>query len=184
MDIVSHGLWGGLAFGRKSRKSFVTAFLFGVAPDVFSFGIVFVSGVLMHGAGFFRGMGHPPDASQIPAYVYHLYNVTHSLVVFGLIFGAVWLIRGQPLLEMGAWGLHLVMDIFTHSNAFFPTPFLWPLSNAHFDGLPWGDPRIFLPDVLLLVLAYAVFFRGLYRRRKFSLARTCIEPPATRENIE
>jgi len=163
MDIISHGLWGGIAFGRSSRKSFWAAFLFGVAPDLFSFGVVFLGGLLTHGLEFFRGMGHPPDVSQIPAYVYHLYDVTHSLVVFCLVFGVVWLLRGKPLLELGAWGLHLVMDIFTHSSAFFPTPFLWPLSTAHFDGLPWVDPLIFVPNVLLLALLYAGFF---WKRRR------------------
>jgi hypothetical protein len=158
MDILSHGLWGGIALGRSNRRSFWTAFGFGIAPDLFSFGLVFASGLLLHGFEFFRGMGHPPDAAQIPAYVYHLYNVTHSLVVFAAVFGLVWLLRRKPLLEMGAWGLHLVMDIFTHSDAFFPTPFLWPLSNAHFDGLPWVNPLIYIPNVLLLAVLYAWFF--------------------------
>ena len=40
MDIVSHGLWGAIAFGRKSRSSFWLAFLIGLAPDLFSFGIL------------------------------------------------------------------------------------------------------------------------------------------------
>ena len=158
MDILSHGLWGGIALGRSNRRSFWTAFGFGIAPDLFSFGLVFASGLLLHGFEFFRGMGHPPDAAQIPAYVHHLYNVTHSLVVFAAVFGLVWLLRGKPLLEMGAWGLHLVMDIFTHSDAFFPTPFLWPVSNAHFDGLPWVNPLIYIPNVLLLAVLYAWFF--------------------------
>lgn len=163
MDIISHGLWGGIALGRANRKSFWTAFGFGIAPDLFSFGPVFASGLVLHGFEFFRGMGHPPDAAQIPASVYHLYNVTHSLVVFAVVFGLVWLLRGKPLLEIGAWGLHLVMDIFTHSDAFFPTPFLWPLSDAHFDGLPWVAPLIYVPNVLLLAVLYAWFF---LKRRK------------------
>ena len=37
MDIVSHGLWGSIAFGRKSRSSFWMAFVIGMAPDIFSF---------------------------------------------------------------------------------------------------------------------------------------------------
>lgn len=165
MDILSHGLWGGITLGRSSRKSFWTAFPFGMAPDLFSFGLVFAGGVLLHGLEFFRGMGHPPDASLIPGYVYTLYNLTHSLLVFAMVFALVWLLRGKPLLEMGAWGLHLVMDIFTHSVAFFPTPFLWPVSNAHFDGLPWVDPLIYVPNVLLLAVLYAWFF---LRRKKAS----------------
>lgn len=163
MDILSHGLWGSIALGRRGRRSFWIAFLFGVAPDLFSFGVLFAGGLFWHGLEFLRGLGQPPDASLIPAYVYQLYNLTHSLLVFGLVFGVVWLLRGKPLLEMGAWGLHLGMDIFTHSDAFFPTPFLWPLSDAHFDGRPWGDLRIFAPNVLLLAVLYAWFF---FRRKR------------------
>ncbi len=40
MDIVSHGLWGALAFGRSSRPSFWLAFVIGFAPDLLSFGVL------------------------------------------------------------------------------------------------------------------------------------------------
>ena len=164
MDIVSHGLWGGLALGRASRRSFWTAFGFGTVPDLFSFGLVFANGLWVHGLDFFNGLGHPPDPTLIPAYVYSLYNATHSLLVFALVFGLVWLVRGKPLMELGAWGLHIAVDIFTHSAAFFPTPFLWPLSDLRVDGVPWSDPRIFFSNVLLLATLYAWFF--LRRKRK------------------
>ena len=75
----------------------------------------------------------------------------------------MWLIRRKPLLEMGAWALHICMDIFTHSTAFFPTPFLWPVSDVHFDGMPWSTPIIFIPNVVLLAVLYARF---LYKRAK------------------
>lgn len=164
MDIVSHGLWGGLALGRASRRSFWTAFGFGTLPDLFSFGLVFANGLRVHGLDFFNGLGHPPDPTLIPAYVYSLYNATHSLVVFAFVFGLVWLGRGKPLMELGAWGLHIAVDIFTHSEAFFPTPFLWPLSDLRVDGVPWSDPRIFFSNVLLLAALYAWFF--LRRKKK------------------
>lgn len=165
MDILSHGLWGGIALGRANRRSFRTAFLFGMAPDFFSFGLLFASSLLLHGLDFFNNLGHPPDPALIPAYVHNLYNVTHSLVVFAAVFGLVGLLGGKPVMEMGAWGLHLVMDIFTHSDAFFPTPFLWPLSDAHFDGRPWADPLIYIPNVLMLAVLYAWFF---LKRKKAS----------------
>lgn len=163
MDFISHGLWGGIALGRSSRRSFWTALAFGVAPDVLSFGPVMVTGFVRDGAGFLRGLGHPPDAALIPDYVYGLYDVTHSLVVFAAVFALAWLVRRRPILEMGAWGLHVTMDIFMHSDAFFPTPFLWPLWNVHVDGVPWGHPIVFFPNVALLALLYAWFF---YRRKK------------------
>jgi hypothetical protein len=163
MDIVSHGLWGAIALGRRSRGSFWTAFLFGIAPDLFSFGLLFANGLLLHGLDFLQNLGRRPDPGLIPAYVYHLYNATHSLVVFAAVFALVWLARRKPLLEMGAWGLHVAMDIFTHSDAFFPTPFLWPISDARFDGMPWNQPLIYVPNLLLLALLYAWFF---YKKRK------------------
>lgn len=163
MDILSHGLWGGIAVGRASRRSFWTAFAIGTAPDLFSFGLVFAGGLLTHGLDFFNGLGHPPDPAAIPAYVHQLYNATHSLAVFAAVFGLVWWLRGRPMLELGAWGLHIAVDIFTHSEAFFPTPFLWPLSDARVDGVPWSDPRIFFSNVALLIVTYAWFY---YRRRK------------------
>lgn len=127
MDIVSHGLWGGLTLGRKNKKSFWTALTFGVAPDLLSFGLFFVSTFL----GFterpnFRS-AEPPDPLLVPAYIHTLYDITHSFIPFIILFCIVWYIRKKPLIEMLAWPLHILMDIFTHSTAFFPTPFLWPI---------------------------------------------------------
>lgn len=169
MDILSHGLWGGVALGRASRRSFWTAFAIGTAPDLFSFGLVFANGLLAHGLDFFNGFGHPPDPALIPAYVHQLYNATHSLAVFAVVFGLVWLVRGKPFVELGAWGLHIALDIFTHSEEFFPTPFLWPLSDARVNGVPWSDPRIFFGNVFLLALLYAWLY---LRRRKAQALRS------------
>lgn len=164
MDIVSHGLWGGIALGRAGRRSFWTAFLLGMGPDLFSFGVMFANGLFTHGLDYLNGMGHPPDPALIPAYVHSLYKATHSLVVFALVFLAVWALRGKPLWELGAWGLHIALDIFTHSTDFFPTPFLWPVSDVRVNGVPWSDPVIFFPNVLLLVVLYAWFFIKKRRR--------------------
>ena len=46
MDIVSHGLWGAITFGRKSRSSFSLAFVVGLAPDLLSFGILYAAAML------------------------------------------------------------------------------------------------------------------------------------------
>lgn len=157
MDIISHGLWGSIGFVRKSRKSFWLAFFFGIAPDLFSFGI-FTASIwlgLVSGPDWSAG---PPDQQLIPRYVWSFYSVTHSLIVFSIIFGLVWLIRKKPLLELLAWGLHILVDIPTHSDTFFPTPFLWPISSFSINGIPWSHPVIFIPNVALLILLYAWFF--------------------------
>ncbi len=46
MDVFSHGLWGGILFGRKNKRNFLLAFLIGIAPDVFSFGPFFLVSLL------------------------------------------------------------------------------------------------------------------------------------------
>ena len=78
MDIVSHGLWGALAFGRKDRTSFWLAFGIGLAPDLFSFGILWVAATLGLSPKPDFTHGTPPE-STIPPYVHHLYDVTHKM---------------------------------------------------------------------------------------------------------
>jgi hypothetical protein len=157
MDIVSHGLWGGVAFGRKKKSDFYLAFFFGILPDLLSFGV--------HTIAIFLGLspridwshGHP-SMDEIPAYVHNLYNVSHSLVIFTIVFTMIWVIRKKTFLPFLAYGLHLLVDIPTHSTKFFATPFLWPLSDYRFNGWQWGQPMIFIPNVVLLFSAYIIWF--------------------------
>src|SRR3972149_6787177 len=157
MDIVAHGLWGGIAFGRKNLRSFSLACFFGVLPDLFSFGPLYVA-VLLGLAERPRFSPEPPDPLLIPAYVHQLYNITHSLVVFLAALALLWVVFRTPIWQAFAWGLHVLFDIFTHSYRFFPTPFLWPISDFKIDGWPWGMPVIFIPNVVFLALLYAWFF--------------------------
>lgn len=161
MDIFSHGLWGAAAFGRKNKLSFWKAFAFGVAPDLFSFGIFFIASLsgFSDAPPFHAG---PPDPASIPPYVSMLYNVTHSLIIFIALFCLLWAYFKKPVRESLAWGLHILVDIPTHSYAFFPTPFLWPFFELKFNGWSWGSPWIFFPDVIALTLVYV----WLYSKRK------------------
>lgn len=164
MDIASHGLWGGIAFGRKNKKSFWLAFLFGVAPDLFSFGPYFAASWigLAERPEF---SSHPPPVALkfIPTYVFESYKMTHSFIIFAAAFLIAWLIFRRPVLEMLAWGFHVILDIFTHNRAFFPTPFLWPLSSYTFDGWSWGQPYIWFPNIGALIVLYLIFFLGKKR---------------------
>jgi len=66
---------------------------------------------------------------------------------------------------MWAWGLHILMDIPTHSTDFFPTPFLWPFSGYRVDGISWGHPYIFFPNVVVLIVLYILFFLKKKKRK-------------------
>lgn len=163
MDIVSHGLWGGIAFGRNSIRSYLLAFLFGLAPDLLSFGIFFMAVFLGRADHPPWGEGHPPP-EQIPGYIHQLYNISHSLIIFALLFFVLWFFTRRPVWESLAWGLHIIMDIFTHSYQFFPTPFLWPVSDLKFNGYNWSAPEIFFPNIAMLFTLYLWFF--LRRRHR------------------
>lgn len=174
MDIISHGLYGGVAFGRRSRISYWLAFFFGIAPDLFSFGLFTILTFLGLAEHPDWSSGQHPDPTAIPAFVHSLYNGTHSLVVFAVVFAIVWLIRKKPLYEMLGWPLHILVDIPTHSEKFFPTPFLWPISDFQIDGHPWSDPRIFIPNLILLAGLYLWFY--VIRPRRLKRLETT--PPA------
>jgi len=158
MDIFSHALLGGIAFGRKTRRDFWWAFFFGMFPDLFAFGPFFV--------GSFFGVFHrlsfefnsPPPAKLIPDFVYSLYSFSHSLFVFVTIFGLVWLFSKKVYYPLLAWGLHILVDIPTHDLSFFPTPFLWPFSSYVFDGVIWASSYVLIPDVIIIVVLYAWYF--------------------------
>ena len=165
MDIVSHGLWGAITFGRKSRSSFGLAFVIGLAPDLFSFGILWAAAALGFSEKPDFSHGTPPE-STIPLYVHHLYNVTHSFVLFLLVFVLIRIVFKRPLWELAAWGLHVLVDIPTHSFTFFPTPFLWPLSDWKFDGWQWMTPTILVPNYVLLSLLYAWYLSRPCRMKR------------------
>lgn len=171
MDIISHGLYGGVAFGRKSRPRYWLAFFFGVAPDLFSFGIFFITNLLGVTKRPDWSSGHPAE-SAIPIYIHTLYDWTHSLIIFAMVFAIVWFLRKKPLYEMLGWPLHILVDIPTHSSQFFPTPFLWPISDLHVNGYPWSRPEIFIPNVLLLAGLYIWFLIIRPRRNKDKTSST------------
>ncbi len=96
MDILSHGLWGALAFGRRSRHSFWLAFAIGLAPDLCSFGILWIAAMLGLSPKPDFSHGTPPESS-IPSYLHQLYEVTHSLLVCLAVFALLWLLIKQPV---------------------------------------------------------------------------------------
>lgn len=154
MDIISHALWTNLIFKEMPIEQRSIAVGLGVMPDVISFSFV----ASKH---FFRKTMHytDPPKSVMPKHVFKLYNITHSLVIWlGIfmtlkIFGLDWL-----ALAYCGWGLHILMDIFTHTSSFFPTPILWPFSKFHFSGINWSNKWFMLFNYAVLLFLYLVFY--------------------------
>lgn len=158
MDIISHGLWGAIAFGRTNRKLFWWSFFFGIAPDLLSFGIYTVGTWLQIFPHPSWRSGQHPSPEAIPAFVHTLYNYSHSLILFLVVFALLWFFFRRPIWPVAAWGLHILVDIPTHAADFFPTPFLFPLSDFYISGISWSNPIIFFPNVGLLLMLYIFFW--------------------------
>lgn len=156
MDTLSHALWGKGLFGYRKYRWF--SFLFGALPDLLSFGIYFLFNLSNLKA-------ETPSINEIPDWVYSLYDFSHSLVIASIFIFIVYKINKDFAFPMLAWISHIMLDFFTHSLEFFPTPIFWPLSDYHFDGIPWSNPIIFFTNVLLIFLLF------IYRRKTNSLQK-------------
>ena len=158
MDTLAHGLWGGMLFGWRRR--FGLAFLFGLCPDLFSFGLWIVirmaRGQWQHGR---------PDAYMLPEWLHTAYNFTHSLIIIGAVWALLWWCWKELALPFSAWPLHILCDIPTHSQDFFPTPFLYPLSSFTIDGISWGRWWFMLLNYTGLLILALFWVRAREGRR-------------------
>lgn len=174
MDIFSHGLWAALAAkaANKKLKKFndkplnARRFVFwGLFPDLLAFTMPFAWLFIGLISGTFLLSDLPPPETIEPArpdtlWVFRLtsllYNASHSLFVFSAVFGFLFLILRRPVWETGGWLLHIIIDIPTHSYKFYPTPFLWPLSDWKFDGFSWAAPWFLAINYLAIVVVFLI----------------------------
>jgi len=129
MDVFAHFFWTYLVYWTHPKR--FIAGVIGVLPDLCSFGPFMIGRLLRSGFVFGR-----PDG--IPTYVYFLYDITHSFVIFAAVALFLWYVARPAVFLLGGWGLHIIIDIPTHTDAFFPTPVLWPLFDVSFNGISWG----------------------------------------------
>src|SRR3989338_3175452 len=179
MDIFAHTLWANAAAmganavaenGNKNKKKKFhmhvgwTAF-FGVAPDLFAFAIPFALrffGVLFSGNAFSSLLHRPPvEGGEFQNgfnLAHNLYQYSHSLVIWVLVFALVWAFYKRPRYELLGWALHILIDIPTHVLAFFPTPFLFPISDYKFPyGIQWSNYSFMIVNYGLLLLIWGRF---------------------------
>lgn len=153
MDTLAHGLWTNVIYHRQRAADRWWAIFFGIAPDLLSFG-PFMVWRFMQDFRFVR-----PNVVDIPTYVSIIYNYTHSVIIWLLVFGFVFFWRSEIWWPLSAWGLHIFIDIATHTFEFFPTPFLFPLSSWKINAINWADPIFMLMNYTLLILVYLEIYR-------------------------
>ena len=147
MDIFAHFLWTS-AFYWQHPKRWIAG-LIGFLPDIFAFGPFFVLALVN---GTLIGGPHGLVANQ--AGIHALYNISHSFVVCacGLLL-LFWLKRDWFWISFG-WPLHILIDMFTHTEQFFPTPILWPISGFHIGSFSWGEPWFMAINYGMLAVLY------------------------------
>ncbi len=152
MDIFAHFLWTYVIFHKTQNP--LLAGLFGVLPDLLSFGILFMTNMFSK-KKFPRG---PPDPKLVPSYVKQSYNYTHSLIIFLIISLIIYLITKNIYVFLFGWPLHILIDIPTHTSKFFPTPFLFPLSKYRFNGIRWSNKIFMIINYSSLIIVYILMF--------------------------
>jgi len=183
MDLISHGFWAATVYkaanknnsqSRLRQKSNFLLFVFwSILPDVVSFGlmafwIIFVFISSGFDSSFLPShmrainVNEPPAPSGfMPIFRLSsvLYSVSHSVIIFFLIFGLFFFIIKKPPWTMLGWFLHILIDIPTHSYQFYPTPFLWPISNWYFYGISWGMSWFLILNYAAMIVVYLFFWR-------------------------
>jgi hypothetical protein len=161
MDLLAHALWTNLIFQESDSSSRYLAIALGTAPDIVAFAPELIRATAARQMKMWRKVDDSTFdrvSHAIPKWVYRLYDVTHSIPLWLLGFGVWWLIAGKVPLPAFAWLLHILVDIPTHSKRFFPTPFLWPLSDFKVDGISWAVPWFMRANYGSLILLYLYFY--------------------------
>lgn len=156
MDTLSHYLWAvALYWYFRKPKKWLTG-LSGALPDLLSFGLVF----LMSFAGMLSfEPGGPPPIEMIPDFAHTLYDITHSLLPIGIVAILLFFFARRWWHLTWGWFLHILADIPTHTRAYFPTPFLWPISSYTFSGFSWGQAWFMILNYSLLAVAFTLLWR-------------------------
>jgi hypothetical protein len=176
MDILAHGLWAGAAVVAVSPRrppASLWAWTVGLAilPDLGH--MVPVTGwaltQLTSAQWWQYATALPGQEPSMPHAVHllahHLHCILHSAVAAAWVSALVWVWRGAFWWPLLGWWSHIVIDVFTHSAEFFPSPVFYPLTYWGFDGVAWNQPMFQTINYLTLVLVWVGLLWHRDRRR-------------------
>jgi len=156
MDILSHVLISNLVYKELPTTARWLAIVMGVFPDFVSFigilNIEFAKKLL-----FFKRI----PTAYFPRYVLFFYDVTHSLLFWLATWMFFYFVLNWALaaVVVSSWGLHIVIDIFTHnSKSNLAARIFWPLSNWHFDGFIYTTKKFMITSYIILAILYLIFY--------------------------
>lgn len=153
MDIVAHSLWAGLAITAAARRWSVTreqtrtAVVLAALPDVGHLVPIVLWGLFedgtwaaLRGYAFAIPGAEPWLPETVRLWSHNLHCVMHSAVVAFGVTALAWFCWRWLLIPLGGWWSHILIDVFTHSSEYYPSPVLYPLTQRGFDGIAWPTP--------------------------------------------
>lgn len=176
MDILAHALWAGIGVALWRRRRPVSPAV--AAATVSLAALPDVLHLLPIGAWWAVGDGSwstlwayavavPGQEPALPAMVnavsHHLHCIMHSAVVASAVTLLLWVWlrpwRLQWALPLLGWWLHIVIDVFTHSAAYYAVPVLYPITMRGFDGVAWNTPWMLALNYLAITAAACWIWR-------------------------
>jgi hypothetical protein len=168
MDVLAHALWAGLgvALARRRwatsvpRRTAALTVAAAVAPDLPH--LLPIAGWVLVGQGTWASIKdyayalpgqEPALPSSVESLTHHLHCIAHSAVIALVVTVLVWALLRRPWIPLFGWWSHIVIDVFTHSTDYYPSPVLYPLTREGFNGLAWNEPWF-------MVLNYAALLVG------------------------
>jgi len=154
MDFIAHALWTYIIF--YDTPYVFLAIIFGILPDLITFGPSFSNFILTK--KYKKADFKDPEKSlkYLPGYVFELYKITHSLVIFGIVFLFIFLINGSVYWPVFGWLIHIIVDIPLHTKNFFPVNFLYPISNYSVNGIKWGTKRFMIINYSVILIIFLI----------------------------
>lgn len=167
MDIVAHTLWAGLGaawLARRrrdvTRKTVAATMALAALPDV----IQMLPVLAWWGAGGGSwaavqafAIAMPGREPVIPEWVswwsHNIHCIAHSAVIAAGATLVCWAWRRTLWLPLLGWWSHIVIDVFTHSADYYPSPVLYPFTERGFDGIAWITPWFMALNYLALTIA-------------------------------
>lgn len=179
MDIFAHALWvgAGVALARRRwavpTRTLIATVVMATLPDVFH--LLPIAGWWIFGDGSVQALWAYAIAvpSQVPAlpslverWSQHLHCVAHSAIVAGAVSILLWTARRSLWIPLLGWWSHIIIDVFTHSADFYPSPVLYPFTERGFDGMAWNTPWFMLLNYTALAATGIWLWRARKRRRE------------------
>jgi hypothetical protein len=83
----------------------------------------------------------------------------HSALVAGVVTTVSWIWLKRFWIPLLGWWSHILIDVFTHSADFYPSPVFYPVTYWGFDGLAWNTPWFMVVNYLAMLIFAAIVWR-------------------------